>query len=160
MGKAINMRGKQVGRLLVIRRAGKLKNGNITWLCQCQCGRRCVVDGHLLRTGQTLSCGCIRRQSSRKLLLQNPKTREHIGDWRMLEKSWHPRTCDLRTNNQSGVTGVSYNEKQGYWIARLYFHGQYVLNQSFTDKASAIEARKKAEARYLESTVDGCGLEK
>ena len=72
-----------------------------------------------------------------------------MGNVENLAKSWHPRTDDLRVNNQSGVTGVSYDERTHIWIARLYYEGRYVLNQSFTDKASAIAARQTAEEQYL-----------
>lgn len=149
MGRMINMAGMRIGRLVVVKRVGKRKNGNITWLCECDCGNTCVVDGHLLRLGLTSSCGCIRREQSRELIRKNPKTSKHIGDWHMLEKTWHPKTDDLRANNKSGVTGVSFDQKQQRWIARLFFGGRYVLNQTFTLKENAIEARKLAEAQYL-----------
>ncbi|WP_082620317.1 AP2 domain-containing protein [Secundilactobacillus collinoides] len=147
--RMIDMSGHRIGRLVVIKRAGKLSNGNITWFCQCDCGNQCVVDGHLLRTGRTLSCGCIRKQRSRELIRNNPKTRQYIGNWKPLEKTWHPRATDRRKNNSSGITGVSYDQKQHRWIARLYFKGRYVLNKTFDNKANAVEARRQAELRFL-----------
>ncbi|GAA3600882.1 hypothetical protein GCM10022296_00320 [Secundilactobacillus similis DSM 23365 = JCM 2765] len=147
--KMIDMRGQRIGRLTVLSRAGKLPNGNITWNCHCDCGNSCVVDGHQLRTKKTLSCGCIRKQRSRQMIRENPATRKYIGNWEVLQKTWHPKSDERRANNKSGVTGVSYDQAQDRWIARLYFNGRYVLNRTFTDKSDAVEARKEAEKRYL-----------
>lgn len=56
---AINMAGKKIGRLTVVSRAGKSNKGSIQWLCKCECGNTKVIDGYLLRTGMTQSCGCL-----------------------------------------------------------------------------------------------------
>lgn len=150
MGRAIEMSGRRFGRLVVVERVGRMKNGNITWRCKCDCGGECVVDGHLLRTGCTISCGCARREQSRAAIRNNPATRKHIGDWRMLEKTWHPKSDELRSNNKSGVTGVNFDQQQQRWIARLFFNGKYVLNQAFVHQEMAVEARKEAELQYLD----------
>ncbi|BEI52534.1 hypothetical protein AWA2045_06650 [Lactiplantibacillus plantarum] len=44
MGAAIDITGQHFGRLIAVHRAGRAKNGNALWFCQCQCGRTCVVD--------------------------------------------------------------------------------------------------------------------
>jgi len=31
------------------------------WLCRCECGRKSIVRGSLLRMGKTKSCGCLNR---------------------------------------------------------------------------------------------------
>lgn len=36
-----------------------------TWLCRCDCGTELLVDGARLRSGNTKSCGCLRRESAR-----------------------------------------------------------------------------------------------
>lgn len=150
MSHVKDLTGKRFGRLVVIQREGKVKNGNVTWLCRCDCGKMKVVDGYCLRTGQTLSCGCLRREHAKQAIRNNPETMKYMGNWHVLEKTWHPTTEDLRANNKSGVTGVSYDQTQNRWVARLYFHGRYVLNNMYERKENAIMARKNAEAVYLD----------
>lgn len=61
MGKAqVDLTGRHVGSLTVIRRDGWDKNGFTTWLCQCECRKLVRVAEHNLRTGKATSCGCDR----------------------------------------------------------------------------------------------------
>lgn len=62
MTTVINEVGNRHGRLTVIRRAGKSKGGQAVWLCRCDCGSETVVNGVYLRSGDTRSCGCLKRQ--------------------------------------------------------------------------------------------------
>jgi len=60
-----NLTGQKHGRLLVIERAEdyvspKGKHGT-QWLCECECGNRCVVRAIYLRRGHTVSCGCAKK---------------------------------------------------------------------------------------------------
>ena len=60
---AKDMTGQVFGYLTVIERDGDYpqKTGHhAKWLCQCQCGKRVVVDGQHLRRGKTKSCGCLK----------------------------------------------------------------------------------------------------
>ena len=61
MGKKIDLTGQRFGRLVVIRECGR-KNGNVAWLCKCDCGNELVVSGDSLRGWRTLSCGCLSRE--------------------------------------------------------------------------------------------------
>ena len=66
MSKKIDLTGRTLNRLLVIREAGKDKHGNVLWLCRClgkngnDCGKEVIVEGNHLRDGHTKSCGCLR----------------------------------------------------------------------------------------------------
>lgn len=60
--------GNRYGRLTVIRYAGHDQHNGPKWLCRCDCGRDAVVLGTLLRSGQTISCGCYRREVARDRL--------------------------------------------------------------------------------------------
>jgi len=53
--------GKRYGILLVIECANHtVGNGNMTWVCKCDCGEVTLASGNSLRTGHTTSCGCQR----------------------------------------------------------------------------------------------------
>ena len=53
----------------------------------------------------------------------------------------------IRSNNTSGVTGVSFYH--GRWHAELKFKGERVFRKSFENKKDAIKARKEAEVKYF-----------
>ena len=61
MGRAIDLTGKEFGRLIVIEKRGSDKHGNAMWLCKCKCGNEVIVRSSNLRNGNTVSCGCYNR---------------------------------------------------------------------------------------------------
>ena len=147
-----DLTGLQFGRLTVLTFAGAAKNGNAMWLCQCTCGNKTVVDGYRLRKGTTTSCGCYRREVMRQAIRSNPKTAAKIGQkdqFAATEGVNLTATLNLRSSNQSGVTGVSFDKQAGKWNARLFFKGHLVLNRSFVSFAEAVAARHQAERTYL-----------
>lgn len=58
--RAIDLTGRRYGKLTVIRRVPNPVPGT-AWYCRCDCGSTVVVAGKNLRTGNTKSCGCLRR---------------------------------------------------------------------------------------------------
>lgn len=60
-GRFIDETGNKYGKLTVLEFAGwSNKHGSI-WRCQCDCGNITEVEGTNLKTGNTKSCGCLRR---------------------------------------------------------------------------------------------------
>lgn len=57
----IDLTGMKFGRLDVIS-INKNNGKRIRWLCHCECGKEIVVDGCSLRTGNTKSCGCLKKE--------------------------------------------------------------------------------------------------
>ncbi len=53
--------GAQFGRLTVLRRQGTHRR-DVTWLCQCSCGRKTLVPTGELNRHNTSSCGCIAKE--------------------------------------------------------------------------------------------------
>lgn len=62
----IDLTGKKFGRLTVLNKAGSGKNKSLLWNCVCDCGREVVIDGLYLRSGDTKSCGCYRKECASK----------------------------------------------------------------------------------------------
>ena len=60
MSKLIDLAGQQFGYLIAIRRVKSIKWHKSQWLCQCECGKRTVILGNSLKSGNTQSCGCIK----------------------------------------------------------------------------------------------------
>lgn len=64
----VDITGNRYGKLIVVERAGTYKYGEVTWLCQCDCGKQSTVRSSSLRRGDTKSCGCIAAGLARKRL--------------------------------------------------------------------------------------------
>ncbi len=64
--RVVDLAGKKFGRLTVIERAGSDKRKHALWLCECECGVRCIVSGDRLTTGNTKSCGCYHSECNHK----------------------------------------------------------------------------------------------
>jgi hypothetical protein len=62
MSKIIDVTGLRFGRLTVVACAGRTKRGNTTWTCRCDCGNEKIVQASHLRSGSTMSCGCLRQE--------------------------------------------------------------------------------------------------
>lgn len=65
----IDLTGKKYGKLTVVKRDGTDSQRNITWLCECECGNQKVIRGNNLKSGNTLSCGCVAKERVRNLNL-------------------------------------------------------------------------------------------
>lgn len=64
-----DLAGKSFERLLVIECTGRnARQRQYLWLCLCSCGNQTVVTGIRLTTGRTKSCGCLQKDTVRKLL--------------------------------------------------------------------------------------------
>jgi len=63
---AENLTGKQFGRLTALNRLDSDKNYHAKWLCLCQCGKHTTVLAGSLKTGNTLSCGCLKKENAFK----------------------------------------------------------------------------------------------
>ena len=62
--RTIDLLGQRFGQLTVIEKTNKRKNGEIIWVCQCDCGNLTEVRGRNLRDGHTTSCGCKRKEAA------------------------------------------------------------------------------------------------
>ena len=62
MGKFIDLTGQKFGRWTVLCRAKNIINNHTTFLCVCDCGTKRNVSGLTLRTGTSVSCGCLAKE--------------------------------------------------------------------------------------------------
>jgi len=57
MGKKLNLQNKKFGKLTVLSESSKKSgNGNICWICKCDCGNYHTVMGSSLLSGKTKAC--------------------------------------------------------------------------------------------------------
>ncbi|MBQ0014768.1 MAG: hypothetical protein KBS82_05550 [Oscillospiraceae bacterium] len=62
MKKPIDLIGCKFGRLTVLEKAEKSKDGRSQWLCKCDCGNERIVLEKSLKNGHTKSCGCLNKE--------------------------------------------------------------------------------------------------
>ena len=55
----------------------------------------------------------------------------------------------LRTNNTSGVVGVSWDKSTGGWRARIHVNGKDTYLGCYNDFEEAVKARRLAEIKYF-----------
>lgn len=68
----IDLSNQRFGKLIVIKRVEKPDSVNSNrqyafWLCQCDCGNTCIINGTYLRSGETASCGCLKSKGENKV---------------------------------------------------------------------------------------------
>lgn len=69
MKPLLNLTGIRFGRLVAITPGPRHEYGT-TWLCQCDCGERTIVQTQNLRREMTKSCGCLHAEQSGRRLVQ------------------------------------------------------------------------------------------
>lgn len=66
MGKYIDLSNYIFGKLTVVERCedyvSPQGHHKTRWLCKCDCGNICFVQGERLRRGHTQSCGCLHKE--------------------------------------------------------------------------------------------------
>ena len=58
-------KGEKIGLLTLIEKVPQpedKKRKGTYWLCQCECGKKCIKHYHDLYTGDTKSCGCLKHR--------------------------------------------------------------------------------------------------
>lgn len=96
--RALELQGQRFGRLRVIERAGSRRNQSL-WRCLCDCGATHVTAGVYLRSGNSSSCGCIRRE--RNLVHGDACQRARTPEWRIW-RGMRQRCRDVSEKNYGG----------------------------------------------------------
>lgn len=67
-----DLKGQRFGKLVVDCYAGSSRGA--LWACICDCGKTTVAKGNNLRSGNTTSCGCVKRASIASVNFSHGKT--------------------------------------------------------------------------------------
>ena len=78
--------GQRFGRLVVMGQAIRLKPWIVRWVCRCDCGENKIVASSSLVSGQTKSCGCLRREIP--TLLNRERFITHGGSYTPEYRVW------------------------------------------------------------------------
>ena len=58
-----DLTGQRFGHLTVIEQTEERKHGCIIWRCLCDCGKETEARENALVSGNTKSCGCLRKEN-------------------------------------------------------------------------------------------------
>ena len=138
--KVINLLGKKFGKLTVLKQV-KSKNENACWECLCECGSKCIVSGCNLRSGKTMSCGCISSQGEWKIARLLNENNFHFLKEYSFEQCRFPNTNNLARfdffiNNNYLIefdgkqhfeyTGIGWDTKENY--KKTIYRDEYKTN--------------------------------
>jgi hypothetical protein len=115
MMRHLKMIGDRFGKLTVVAEveARRPPNGapQRRFRCRCDCGTEILATGGHLRSGHTLSCGCIRMEGARKQGHQNrlhgeaaAQTPEYLVWKSMFTRCDNPRAHNFRYYGARGIT--------------------------------------------------------
>ena len=62
MPNFIDLTGQRFGAVEVLHRVPNNSRNEVMWLCRCNCGKEFVTRARSLRSGETTSCGCLRKE--------------------------------------------------------------------------------------------------
>lgn len=136
MGKKItDMIGRKYGRFTVIQETNERdSSGSVIYVCKCECGNIRKLSTRILNDGQTVSCGCYKRDVKSKF--GNSVYKEHLyGVWINVkcrcynknEKCYHNyggrgiTMCDEWRNNYLLFKkwALEHGYKHGLWLDRI-----------------------------------------
>ena len=113
-----DLTGQRFGRLVVISLNEEItkQKKQTCWNCKCDCGNEKVVWGASLKSGNTASCGCYKREESSRRMIQMAKEQwqdeefrqmhsELSGKW--LKERWQDEDMKWKMHYKGGVTPIS-----------------------------------------------------
>lgn len=104
-----DLTGQRFGRLTV-REFSRIKWGHAIWLCSCRCGNLVFIPQGSLARGLTKSCGCLRREITRKASWRHGDARKgkltpEYRCWEAIKRRCYNRnTKDWRLYGARGIT--------------------------------------------------------
>lgn len=149
MVNKIDLTGSQYGKLKVIKQVES--EDRTKWLCICDCGESIIVKGVYLTTGETRSCGCLKRSQDEENLRNQYNNKRIDGvvmplfkdveprkdsstEYRGVSKYYTRKSKELRYRAWITVKGKRYY-KSGFKTAEeAYYNGRLSLEKEHLPK--------------------------
>lgn len=122
MSRFLDLIGQKFNRLIVIKLAGKDKNGKYQWLCRCGCkNKNMIVQSGHLRSGHTQSCGCLKiektiKRSTKHGHNKRNRTSKTYNAWKHIKERCLNQNC--KEYKYYGERGITICQK---WLEFLNF---------------------------------------
>ena len=140
----INLTGKKFNKLRVI----DYNNGEGTWNCQCDCGNMTKVSTYSLNSGNTKSCGCLKKEAG--ALIYNDLTGKSVGlltvMYQLSERDkgrniiWH---CKCECGNEVDIVSYSLTKKNPTMSCGcVKSKGELKISQILQDNKIKFETQK------------------
>ena len=133
--------------MVAIERVGSQHKSPL-WKCKCDCGNIIDVSLQKLNTGDTKSCGCLKKDYYKNELANNIKEYQLDGT-----NVAYLKSNKLSKVNKSGVRGVS-QKKNGKWLAQITFKRKNYNLGTYENFEDAVKARKEAEEKLFKPVLD------
>lgn len=96
-----DLTGKTFGRLTVIELVDPGKRKPTHWVCRCECGVIKNIEGHSLRRGKTVSCGCFAISVRTKHGLH--ESPEHAAWSNMIQRCHNKNAPEFKRYGSRGI---------------------------------------------------------
>ncbi len=141
-GNMKDISGIEFGYLTAIEPTDKRDRKDVVWLCQCRCGTMVEMPATRLIGNNTLSCGCILKETIKR-------ANKYFGGT-SLEQSLKEKVVSTRST--SGYVGVT--KKRDKWQAYIVYKRQYINLGVYSKLEDAIKARARGKEAVMENAAE------
>lgn len=145
MAERNDLTGEKFNMLTVIEYSHTQK-GRAYWKCKCDCENETFANSQNLKFNKVKSCGCLSLKVQQSEDVVRKKTKSYLASC-VEGTSTILLNNNIRSNNNSGFRGVSWNKSRGKWYACIGFQGKNINLGLHSDIQDAIKARKIAEEK-------------
>lgn len=143
----IDLTNKIFNKIKVVKRISG-KGVQTIWECEClNCGKIFNKTQHNLTSGRCVSCGCVKRENSKKNI------NKYLGQVEKTNLSTINSDKPGKANS-SGVKGVSYRKTANNYVAYIGFKGKLNIIGYFKTLEEAAAARKQAEEELYKPILE------
>ena len=106
-----DLTGKKYGRWTVLRRVPYNDKANkVQWLCRCDCGEERIINSGSLLSGNSKSCGCLKREATSERIKTHGRSNERVYHiWQGIKKRCTDQNCCVF--HHYGGRGISVCEE-------------------------------------------------
>ena len=136
--KRTDITGKRFGMLVALHAVPEEPGSGKSslWHCRCDCGNEVDIRLSNLRSGNTKSCGCLKKKSQKML-----RDRLELVDGTCVEWLGGRK---MRDDNKSGCKGV-FKKRNGKYCVSIGFKKRVYHIGTYDNRDDAVEARMRAE---------------